>query len=237
MDVGALVKQARWGTELSQGQLARRLGVPQSTLSRYESGSALPSLRMLDRILAACGKDVVFRLVQRHADLDDELDRRAALTLHQRLQGVAVLTPYFLGELAALPCVLVGGAWAAVAHGIPTDHVRGRLLVAGDEPSLAALSAFLRPRHLLFLEDGHWRGSSVPPGMLRDNPVATWRVDLVGDVETVVVPAGGRWPQEVRVDLEGRPLRVVAPDHLTEDDGVRSEVLERWLLREAGRRG
>ena len=77
--------------------------------------------------------------------------------------------------------------------------------------------------------------------MLRDHPVATWRVDLVGDVETVVVPPGGPWPQEVRVDTGSRPLRVVAPDHLGEDDGVRPDVLQRWrerqAVREAGRQG
>ncbi len=78
MDVGALLRQAREQAVHTQRQLAAQLGVPPSTLSRYESGAGQPSLRMLDRILAGCGKQLHATLVQRHADLDADLNRRPA---------------------------------------------------------------------------------------------------------------------------------------------------------------
>ena len=231
MDVGALIKQARWERNLTQRQLAARLGTPPSTLSRYESGAALPSLPMLDRILAECGKDLAATLVQRHADVDAELDRLAALSLHDRLHSIGPVMPWFLPKLAALGSVLIGGAWAAAIHGIPREHSHGRCWVAGDEAALAALAAALTREFACILEDGVFCGLDVRPGTFARNPRATWRVNLVGRFDTYVVPPGDPWPTEVRVDGNDGPLRVVAPEGLTEQDGVRPELLQRWLAR------
>jgi transcriptional regulator with XRE-family HTH domain len=229
--IGALLKQARQDTALSQRQLARRIGVPPSTLSRYESGAALPSLPMLDRILAACGKDVQATLVQRYADLDAELDRLAAQPLYERLMDVELLTPGFVDRLGALGCVLVGGAWAAAIHGIPREHGRGRLWLAGDEESIAAVAALFHRHFATLLEEGAFCGLEVRPGTFARHPTATWRVTLVGRFDTCVVPPGTPWPPEVRIDAEAGPLRVVVPEQLGEQDGVRPELLARWLAR------
>lgn len=57
MDVGGLLKAARYGAGLSQRALAARSGVASSSLCRFESGAATPSLQMVERLLAACGRD------------------------------------------------------------------------------------------------------------------------------------------------------------------------------------
>ena len=237
MDVGALLKQARWSTELTQRQLARRIGVPSSTLSRYESGAALPSLPMLDRILAGCGKDLHATLVRRHANVDAELDRLASQPIRARLQDIELLTPGFVDLLGGLGCVLIGGAWAAAIHAIPREHARGRLWLAGDEASIAAVAALFHRHAATILEDGEFCGLEVRPGTFARHPTATWRVRLVGVFDTVVVAPGDDWPAEVRTDAEKGPLRVVTGDRLGDDDGVRPELLARWLARRAGRSG
>lgn len=50
------IRQARLDANLSQVELAARAGTSQSTLARYETGAALPTLPTLERLLAACGK-------------------------------------------------------------------------------------------------------------------------------------------------------------------------------------
>jgi transcriptional regulator with XRE-family HTH domain len=122
VDLGALLRQAREQALLTQRQLAAQLGVPPSTLSRYESGAGQPSLRMLDRILAGCGKQVHATLVQRYADLDAELDRRSAQDYQHRLYELDLLTASFVGGLRG--AVLIGGAWAAALHGLPVNRAR-----------------------------------------------------------------------------------------------------------------
>jgi transcriptional regulator with XRE-family HTH domain len=231
VDWGPLLKKARWEAGLSQRQLARAAGVPSSTICRYETGAMLPSLRMLDRVLAACGKDMEATLVQRHADVDAELDRLAAMPLDDRLRSIELLTPWFVTELGALGSVLIGGAWAAAIHGIPREHSRGRLWVAGDESALTALAKLLTSHFATILEDGRFCALHASRGTFARNPTATWRINLIGRFETYVVPPGDAWPQEVRVDAEAGPLRVAVAEQLGEADGVRPELLARWLAR------
>lgn len=58
----ALVK-LRLELDLTQEELARRAGVPQSVVARLESGRHLPSLRSLDRIAKKLGLQVKLELV------------------------------------------------------------------------------------------------------------------------------------------------------------------------------
>ncbi|HVF04777.1 MAG TPA: nucleotidyltransferase domain-containing protein [Frankiaceae bacterium] len=57
-----LVKEARTRARLSQTELARRSGVAQSVISAYESGRRQPSLRVLQRLVAATGGRLVLDL-------------------------------------------------------------------------------------------------------------------------------------------------------------------------------
>lgn len=55
MRIGIALRRAREHAGLSQQELARRAGTSQATISAYENGAKEPSLRTLDRVLAAAG--------------------------------------------------------------------------------------------------------------------------------------------------------------------------------------
>lgn len=89
LDTGALLRSARTGAELTQAELARRLGTTQSAISRWERSGEEPRLSSLRAALRACGLRA--RLV---IEPDDGVDRaqireRLAMTPAQRLTEVA----------------------------------------------------------------------------------------------------------------------------------------------------
>src|SRR3954469_20905880 len=55
MRIDVALREARRSAGLSQQELARRSGTSQATISAYENGAKEPSLRTLDRVLAAAG--------------------------------------------------------------------------------------------------------------------------------------------------------------------------------------
>lgn len=59
MRVGRLIRDARKLADLSQAGLAARAKTSQSAVARYEAGATIPSLPTLERLLAACGGQVV----------------------------------------------------------------------------------------------------------------------------------------------------------------------------------
>ena len=231
MEVGGLLRAARCGAGLSQRALAARAGVAASSLSRFERGAACPSLVMVERLLATCGKDAVWTLVERHADLDAELDRRAAIAPLKRLQSVGLVTWLFVQDLARLD-VLVGGAWAASLHGIPHEGDHGVLWCSGDEQAVVAFAALLQRHIALFYYDGQLSSPNIRPDHLR-GPEPEWLLRNVGRFATRLVTPGEPWPREVRigavVEEEEVPVRVVPAEDLGPADGVRPEVLDRFL--------
>ena len=59
---GALLRDARRRSGLTQAELARRAGVTQSVISAYESGARQPSLPTLARLVAATGLELAVGL-------------------------------------------------------------------------------------------------------------------------------------------------------------------------------
>lgn len=59
---GSLVRIARLRAGLTQRDLAARLGLPQSSVARWESGARQPSVDSLRSAVAACGLDIVVGL-------------------------------------------------------------------------------------------------------------------------------------------------------------------------------
>jgi transcriptional regulator with XRE-family HTH domain len=62
-----LIRGARLRAGLTQAELARRLGRPQSQIARWENGRVVPSLETLRRVVRACGLELTFGL----ANYDD----------------------------------------------------------------------------------------------------------------------------------------------------------------------
>lgn len=61
-NVGSRLRQARVAARLTQGEVGRRAGLPQSAVSRYEGGSKIPSLPVLERLFEATGLDLALTL-------------------------------------------------------------------------------------------------------------------------------------------------------------------------------
>jgi transcriptional regulator with XRE-family HTH domain len=58
-----VIRSARHEAGLTQAELALRAETSQPAVARYEQGSAVPTLRTLERLLAACGRQVVISAV------------------------------------------------------------------------------------------------------------------------------------------------------------------------------
>ncbi len=56
--------KARSQANLTQSQVAQRMGTTQSVVARLESGNPMPSLRSLTRYAEAVGKKIEIRLVE-----------------------------------------------------------------------------------------------------------------------------------------------------------------------------
>ena len=74
-----MVRRARRIADLSQRELAQRVGVSASTVSRIEAGSLMPSLEMMSRLVAVAELRIVVvdeqgHLVQAMEDLADTRD-------------------------------------------------------------------------------------------------------------------------------------------------------------------
>ena len=55
MSAASYVNQARRAAGLSQRELSRRTGVPQSAIARIERGQQIPRADTLEKLLKACG--------------------------------------------------------------------------------------------------------------------------------------------------------------------------------------
>ena len=62
--VAAQLIEARLKANLTQDEVARRMGTTQSVVARLESGSPLPSLRSLKRYASAIGGKLEIRVVR-----------------------------------------------------------------------------------------------------------------------------------------------------------------------------
>ncbi len=88
LQVAAQVREIRRARHMSQRQLAGRMQVPRTYISKIENGKAIPTLGSLERLAAALGVHVC-QLVR------DERSRRDE-------EVAAILADPFLAEVAAL---------------------------------------------------------------------------------------------------------------------------------------
>lgn len=99
VDTAGLLRSARAEAQLSQGRLADLAGTARTTVVRYEAGIQSPTVRQLDRLLAACGLRARVLLEPLTASADALLDAAATAP-----------PPAVLGGLPRLVASLEGGA-------------------------------------------------------------------------------------------------------------------------------
>ncbi len=144
LDVPQLVRRVRRTADLSQAQLAQRLGVSQSTVARWETGQLEPDIGLFARLVALAGYRVgVFDAAGdpvRPMRSDVERDRQGRF-LPAHLDAVAQLRDG------------IGETYLATGHRFLRDYARKvSKRVPDDHPTLADERARLRERMRPHLE-------------------------------------------------------------------------------------
>lgn len=85
MSISNLVQEARRRAGLTQAELARRAGVPKSTVGRIESGARDPSTRMVERLVHAAGLQVSVALTEPDPATDAMFERTLRRSPKERL--------------------------------------------------------------------------------------------------------------------------------------------------------
>jgi transcriptional regulator with XRE-family HTH domain len=89
--LGDLLRQARVGRGVSQSALARRTGVPQPAISRFENGWETPSLERFSRLIAGLGlrPDLALAPLAAHRGDPVHAERVRQMTPGERLEQAA----------------------------------------------------------------------------------------------------------------------------------------------------
>jgi len=96
MAISSLVREARRRAGLSQGQLAKRAGVPKSTVGRIESGARVPSTDMVERLVRAAGLDVSVSLSEPDPGTDSMFERTLRRSPAERLADATRVARFVL---------------------------------------------------------------------------------------------------------------------------------------------
>lgn len=85
MTLVQLLREARKRSGLTQAELARRAGVPQSTVGRIESGLRDPSTELLERLIRAAGFELRVALGEPDPGTESLFERTLRRTPTERL--------------------------------------------------------------------------------------------------------------------------------------------------------
>ena len=85
MAITQLVREARRRAGLSQAELARRAGVPQSAVGWIESGARVPSTELVERLIRAAGFELRVGLGEPDPETDSQFERTLRRTHRERL--------------------------------------------------------------------------------------------------------------------------------------------------------
>jgi transcriptional regulator with XRE-family HTH domain len=81
-----LLRQARLQAGLTQRELARRVGRPQSQVARWESGRVEPSLETLRKLVRACGLELTYGLANYDDSYVPYIERLLELSPQERIE-------------------------------------------------------------------------------------------------------------------------------------------------------
>jgi transcriptional regulator with XRE-family HTH domain len=76
MDPGLLLRESRASAGLTQAEVARRVGTTQAAVARVERGRVSPTVRTLQRLLAATGYELALAAAPAGAEVDETLIAR-----------------------------------------------------------------------------------------------------------------------------------------------------------------
>ncbi|HEY2654118.1 MAG TPA: helix-turn-helix transcriptional regulator, partial [Solirubrobacteraceae bacterium] len=133
-----VIREARKRAGLSQAELAERLGRPQSSVGRWETGRRTPSLEVVREIVRACGLDLTYGLARADDSYDWLIDQQLALSPSERLARMHAGTSFdpisVLDGLksATVEFVLIGEV-AAALRGCPISLDRNVVSVVARE--------------------------------------------------------------------------------------------------------
>ena len=144
---GLLLKLCRLSADLTQLELAERLGVSQATVSKLEHSDSNPTIETLDRALRATGRRLELSTAEWQPGIDAAtIARHLKLTPAQRLERFATKfdPTRILGRLAArsVSFVVVGDA-AVLLSARPHSVTELEITYPTIEGNLESLSAAL----------------------------------------------------------------------------------------------
>ena len=111
-----LILEARRRGGLTQQQLAERLGRPQPTIARWESGRHVPSMETVRDVARACGLELSYGLAEHDDSYGSLIDEQLRLAPAERLQKTCAWSTGVLHDDAPLDARRVLDALHA--HGV-----------------------------------------------------------------------------------------------------------------------
>jgi transcriptional regulator with XRE-family HTH domain len=91
-----LVRESRKRAALTQAELGRQAGVPQSTIARIESGARTPSTDMVERLVRATGFEIRVSLGEPDPGTSSLFQRTLRRTPTERLADAARAAQFVL---------------------------------------------------------------------------------------------------------------------------------------------
>ena len=102
MILRSLVREARKRAGLTQAALAERAGVPQSTVSRIETGARVPSTDLVESLVRAAGFEVRVALGEPDPATESLFERTLRRTPDERLADATRAANFVLRGCASL---------------------------------------------------------------------------------------------------------------------------------------
>jgi len=96
MSIASIVREARHRAGLTQAALAKRAGVPKSTVGRIESGARTPSTEMVERLVRAAGLEATVSLSEPDPGTDSMFERTLRRSPAERLADATRVARFVL---------------------------------------------------------------------------------------------------------------------------------------------